>query len=272
MKALRAVLAAALFAAVSCFAQVGGPLMGQAVGGSNPVFTGTASFTGVAGFADGAVGAPSVVFTSDPTTGWYFRAANGWTFTNAGAGRFEFLATQFIARSDSTLCWSSGALGAAVDLCTARDAANTFAQKNGTAAQVHRLYFTTTGPVYYQQTARTHGVLLTGSGGAMQLSTAQTTVPTCTTNCGTSPSIVGTDTAMRVTMGATGVPASAWVVQFNGTWPAAPVCHVTAALASMVVGKQAIAVVVTTTTITVTTNGTAPANADQYQIICMGVS
>lgn len=104
-----------------------------------------------------------------------------------------------------------------------------------------------------------------------QLRTFQTTAPTCTSNCGTSPSIAGTDTAMVVTMGATGVPASAWVVTFNGTWAAAPACVAQMALATMANTKLPIAVVTTTTTITVTTNGVAPANADKYAIVCAGV-
>jgi hypothetical protein len=115
-------------------------------------------------------------------------------------------------------------------------------------------------------------VLLQGTGtGATQIATTQTTAPTCSSNCGTSPAVAGTDSAMTVTMGASGVPASGWVVTFNGTWAAAPSCSVTPALAGMVVGKQPIVVATTTTTLTVTTNGTAPANSDKYNILCTGV-
>lgn len=116
-------------------------------------------------------------------------------------------------------------------------------------------------------------VLVKNSGtGATAIRTAQTTAPTCTTNCGTSPSVAGTDSAGIVTMGSSGVPASGWVVTFNGTWSAVPACIVQSALATMVVGKMPIAVVATTTTLTVTTNGTAPATSDKYQYICIGVS
>jgi len=95
--------------------------------------------------------------------------------------------------------------------------------------------------------------------------------PTCSSNCGTSPSVSGSDSAMVVTMGS-GVPTSGWVVTFNGTWAAAPSCTVTSAKTGMVVGKIAIAVVTTTTAMTVTTNGTAPAAADVYAVQCFGVS
>lgn len=115
-------------------------------------------------------------------------------------------------------------------------------------------------------------VLLKGTGtGATQLAATQTTAPTCSSNCGTSPSIAGTDTFMTVTMGATGVPASGWVVTFNGTWAAAPSCVVQMAKAGMVVGKQVLTAVTTTTTLTAVTNGTAPANGDVYHIHCGGL-
>lgn len=116
-------------------------------------------------------------------------------------------------------------------------------------------------------------VLLQGTGtGATQVSTTQTAAPTCSTNCGTSSGVVGTDTFMTVTMGSGGVPASGWVVTFNGTWGAAPPCHVTMGLTGMVVGKLPLTVVTTTTTITVVTNGTAPATSDVYHIHCGGTS
>lgn len=116
-------------------------------------------------------------------------------------------------------------------------------------------------------------VLIQGTGaGATQLAATQTTAPTCSTNCGTSPSVAGTDTAGIVTMGASGVPASGWVVTFNGTWATAPACVVQMALAGMVVGKMPLTVATTTTTLTVVTNGTAPANSDKYAYLCIGVS
>lgn len=128
---------------------------------------------------------------------------------------------------------------------------------------------TVISPLYRSNSVK---VLLQGTGtGATQLATTQTTAPTCTTNCGTSPSVAGTDTFMRVTMGASGSPASGWVVTFNGTWAAAPVCTVQMAKAGMAVGKQALTAVTTATTITVVTNGTAPATTDIYAITCGGV-
>lgn len=115
-------------------------------------------------------------------------------------------------------------------------------------------------------------ILFRGSGtNATQLSATQTTQPTCSTNCGTSPSISGNDTAGIITMGATGSPASGFVVTFNGTWATAPACTMSMALAGMASGKLPLTVVTTTTTITVVTNGTAPGNSDKYAYTCIGL-
>lgn len=109
------------------------------------------------------------------------------------------------------------------------------------------------------------------TGRAVQMATINQTAPTCSASCGTSPSVVGSDTAMIVTMGASGVPASPFTVTFNGTWAAAPSCTVMSALNTMVVGKMAIAAPTTTTTVIVTTNGTAPGTSDKYFIHCIGI-
>lgn len=114
-------------------------------------------------------------------------------------------------------------------------------------------------------------LLISTAATANQVRTAQTTPPTCTTNCGTPGNVcVGTDTAMKCTMGTT--PASGILITFNGTWPAAPSCVVQMALSGMVVGKQILTTSPTTTTLTLVTNGTAPATGDKYDIICIGVS
>lgn len=204
----------------------------------------------------------------------------GLTFNSSANGILEFNANNSIKAwvhgnnvlglaSTTSLGWGAES---AEDTFLVRDgAANTIAQKNSTNAQVNRLYFSTTGPVYSQRTARTAGELRTGVGGAMQLSTAQTTAPTCTTNCGSPGNVcVGSDSDMICTMGTT--PASGVVINFNGSWPAAPACVVQMALAGMVVGKQVLTAATTQTTITLVTNGTAPSTSDKYAIICRGVS
>ena len=92
--------------------------------------------------------------------------------------------------------------------------------------------------------------------------------PTCATNCGTSPTLSGVDSSFTLTMGATGSPASGFVVTFNSAWAAAPQCAGSMAKAGMVVGKLPLTIVTTPTEMTVVTNGTAPANGDMYSFRC----
>lgn len=115
----------------------------------------------------------------------------------------------------------------------------------------------------------TIGPLLISTGAvANQLRSAQTTPPTCTTNCGTGGTVIGTDTAGKVTIGATGTPASGVLITFNGTWAAAPSCTAVATKAGMTAFVNIAAA--TTTTLTLTT-AAAPANSDTYSYHCIGV-
>lgn len=211
----------------------------------------------------GIVTAPSVRVGS--TLGFYDAGSGFLAVTNSTTLLGHWSSTGISANA-ITLDVASG------DVVVKRDGAGVHAWKNGANAQAGRLYFNETGPIYTMTSARTAGIVYTAEGGSFQLSTAQTTAPTCSANCGTSPSVAGTDTAGIVTMGATGVPASGWVVTFNGTWPAAPSCTVTMALAGMAVGKLPLTVVASTTTMTVVTNGTAPSTSDKYAYTCVGVS
>lgn len=112
------------------------------------------------------------------------------------------------------------------------------------------------------------------SGRATQEVFTQNTAPTCTSanNCGTGNGTFATgssDVAGSVTLGTT--PASGFIITFNGTWAAAPVCNVWMNKAGMVVGKMPLTTVTSTTTITVVTNGTAPATGDIYAYRCTGL-
>lgn len=94
-----------------------------------------------------------------------------------------------------------------------------------------------------------------------------TGAPTCTDKCGTNPSVIGTNTSMRVTMGSTGTPRSPFLVLFNGTWNAAPSCIAQLQTA-------------TTTTVSVTNSTTTgvqvntvigPSQGGVFSIHCLGV-
>ena len=97
----------------------------------------------------------------------------------------------------------------------------------------------------------------------------QVTVPTCSASCGTSPSVVGTDSAMTVTMGATGTPATPFTVTFTAAFANPPTCVAMAGLNSMAT-NHAPQSVQTTTTTAVVAAGTAPSNSDIYHLICFG--
>ena len=94
-----------------------------------------------------------------------------------------------------------------------------------------------------------------------------TAAPTCTTNCGTAPTVVGSDAAMRVTIGATGAVASPITITFATPFAAAPAC---VAQQASVVGH--VANVAFTTTTTVAVYITTPANSDAFHVLCQAVS
>lgn len=97
--------------------------------------------------SDGAVGAPSYAFTSEPALGSYRFGSGrvGWSGTYSGASAALVLDLRgFPTVSLPTVGmfgWSSTTdAGGAVDLSLARDAANTLALRNGTSAQAFRTY------------------------------------------------------------------------------------------------------------------------------------
>ena len=103
----------------------------------------------------------------------------------------------------------------------------------------------------------------------VSVSQAVLSTPTCTTNCGTSPTVVGTDSAMMVTLGTT--PASGFVLNFGGTWTNAPICIAQPALATMTSTKTVMTSVATTTALSVEIiDDTAPSTGDKYAVICFG--
>lgn len=93
--------------------------------------------------------------------------------------------------------------------------------------------------------------------------------PTCSTNCGASPTVAGGDSAGIVTFGAGA--ASGWVLTFASTWGVAPSCVVSPAKSDMAGTKLPLAVVTTAATMTVITNSAAPDAADLYAYHCVGV-
>lgn len=225
-------------------------------------------------------------------------AATQVDFFPAGTGRSYLNNTAGLNLGSGVIIgWSSNtdAGAGAADAILLRDGANNVAMRNSTTSQAFSLYNTYTNASNYERVTQFWssndfylGLGVAGTGVATRAGNtvfdtfnirnqAQTVlfqirpnVATCTSNCGTSPSVAGSNSAGTVTMGASGVPASGWVLTFSSAWTNAPTCLVQSALTTMVVGKMPIAVQTSTTTITVTTNGTAPATSDQYHYHCFG--
>jgi hypothetical protein len=90
--------------------------------------------------------------------------------------------------------------------------------------------------------------------------------PRCTDKCGNAPILSGHNSSMRVTMGATGVPASPFLVLFNGTWTSIPSC----------IAQQNTASGATVTVSNATTTGVQvntwinPAQGSVFSIHCHG--
>lgn len=111
---------------------------------------------------DGSVGAPGFAFAPDPDTGFFLDSIARLSVSVAGNERARWEGTEsFRLAGSSFLGWPV----VGPDLKLFRDAANTLAQRNGTAAQTFRLYKTFTDSANYERLA------LFSSGSQMHLFT-----------------------------------------------------------------------------------------------------
>lgn len=101
----------------------------------------------VAKFADGTAAAPSITFASDTDSGWSRPGSNIIDESVGGVAKRRISPTIMSLSSDMSLAWHSTVNegGGADDLFLTRDAANILAQRNGTNAQVFRIYNTDNG-------------------------------------------------------------------------------------------------------------------------------
>ena len=104
---------------------------------------------------------------------------------------------------------------------------------------------------------------ITGSGGHLEVVDA-VGVPTVTSGAGTSPAIVGTDTAFRVTMGATGSPGTTVRITFAVAFAQIPMCQ-----ANYQTSNIACRCVPTTGYVDVIF-ASAPANSSILDVFCIG--
>lgn len=233
------------------------------------------TYTATSGFLapNGSVSAPSFAFTSHTNDGLYSAGTGSVSVAASGSHIADFSTAGLDILRDSGRL----SMGSATDICLSRSATKTYTV-NDCAGGAATLAVVGSAIIPTLQLGANKSNLVAPSDGVLQLLTnAQThglifqavpTQPTCTSNCGTSPSVAGADSSMTVTMGASGVPASGFVITFGGTWSAAPQCDGGMALAGMAAGKMPLTYVTTTTTLTVVTNGTAPSTSDKYHFRC----
>jgi hypothetical protein len=233
---------------------------------------------------DGTAAAPSYSFASDTDTG-FWNTANEIRFSTGGVsrgsiynsgtgtgldlygdGQIRFGNSQDVSLSRPKANFAAWAVGdVSGSLSGATAGAFWGASADGVATLTN---YAATAGINADVSADGKLTWAGRSTAPTELGSTQSTDPTCTSNCGTSPTVVGTDSEFTLTMGSSGVPASGFVITFNGTWPSNPQCMGVMAKTGMAVGKFPMVIVTTTTTATVTTNGVAPSTTDIYNFIC----
>lgn len=272
MRRLLILLAFVVLGSVPASAQVWAA--GQWSGVTPPIFAAPSSGVTGAGVVtasqilapDGSASAPSYSFANFPTSGLYAVGATDFRYAIGGSDKIRLLSgTGLVLTAAEQLAWGSSGV-TTPDVSLSRGAANRLDLATGDSFRL------VSGSLQFGASVSvsnsTGAVTYANSSGLIALGSTQSTDPTCTSNCGTSPTVVGTDSEFTVTMGSSGSPASGFVITFNGTWPSNPQCVGAMAKAGMAVGKLPLTLVTSTTTLTVVTNGTAPATTDIYNFIC----
>ena len=121
-------------------------------------FSGTLSgssltLSGVLSLADGTKESPSLTNTGDTNNGIFFPFADYLGYTSGGTHYANSHANGWEVGVNQYFAWADVVAGAAPTLILARDAANTLAQRNGTNAQVTRVYKTYTDASNYERLA-----------------------------------------------------------------------------------------------------------------------
>ena len=135
---------------------------------------GNLTVTGQGLFADGSAAAPSISFTNDSDTGFYWNASpNVFNISTGGSSIGQFSASGITLGDTQAFI-----LGNSGDTILARDAANVFAMKNGTTAQTQRWYGTTTNSKFIQVTHNGTNGIITTSGGLVGFAVHTTSAAT----------------------------------------------------------------------------------------------
>lgn len=233
---------------------------GAAWGASTPTLANTAG-AGLILRGDGTNWISSTAtFPDTATSGAILRASGANTWANSTATFPDTATSGAILRASAANTWAISQstypdLVASGNVLYAT-AANTIGSSNNLT--FNGTLLTVTGDFTVTGTC-------TGCGGGGNLTApvvVDGTAPTMGA-CGTTPSVVGTDNAMFVTVG-TGGAATSCAVTFNTTWTNAPIC-----IAQSDTDIIAFKMVTTTTTATVT--AAAPFTASsKLHVLCMG--
>jgi hypothetical protein len=129
------------------------------------------TLSGQTSFADGTSAAPSITFGTQPTMGFYKEGQNDITYTTSSATKsFTLSGNQLILglHSLAALGWGVSNSSVGWDTLLYRDAANTLALRNTTAAQTFRVYNTFTDASNYERFSIGYSanVILLGSEAA----------------------------------------------------------------------------------------------------------
>lgn len=105
-----------------------------------PNFVGPVTITsGQLHLADGSKPAPSLVFTTDQTTGWYKSGAGGWSWVVGGAAAFGLTATAVRVNSNAVIGWSLGETDTPLDTAFGRTAAGVAEVNSGVSGDFRDL-------------------------------------------------------------------------------------------------------------------------------------
>lgn len=86
------------------------PGSGSSTSGGTTVFTGPVTFQAPASFPDGSAAAPSITFTSSPSTGWYFSPPNQLSAAILGTEVVRMSGTSYVWLKNDLLLGAPGSM------------------------------------------------------------------------------------------------------------------------------------------------------------------
>jgi hypothetical protein len=206
------------------------------------------------------------VWSADTTTGFYKSTGNILDFSAGGVQAIRFSSNglffvtsvgKMVVSSGGEFAFSSGTAGAAgIDVLLARDAANTLALRNGTAAQTFRVYNTYTSDTNYESGRlqwtgnewRIGPETVGGSIRSMGLYSGSTRYQIIGSNFNQFDQPLYMNGSNIVTDTSTGFKIGTGATQKLGFWNATPIAQPTTAVAAATVAATGVGDVVAAST------------------------